>query len=86
MRDVLQNIHQITCITSRWVFFSNLILCKNDDDIVREGGGGMGSESYDRNYHLSENDGNWGPPLGALECCIFTKQRRKSSRSYKCRW
>ena len=41
-------IYQITCISSRYVFFSISFLCKNDDDIV--GGGGRGSESYDRNY------------------------------------
>ncbi len=49
IRDVLSNIYQITCITSKCVFLSISFLCKNDDDIVR--GGGRGSESYDRNYH-----------------------------------
>ena len=41
IRDVLQNIHQGTCITSRCVFFSILFLCKNDD-IVRGEGEGVG--------------------------------------------
>ena len=48
IRDVIQNIHKVTCITSKCVFFSILFLSKNDDDIVW--GRGMGSESYDRNY------------------------------------
>ncbi len=31
--------------------------------MISYGEGGRGSESYDRNYIISENDDNCGPPL-----------------------
>ena len=61
IRDVLPSIYQITCITSRYVFFSISFLCKNDDDIVRGGGG----RKVMIGIIISENDDNCGPPLKA---------------------
>ena len=53
-----QSIYQITCITSRCVFFSISLLFKNDDDIVRGGGWKVMIGII-----ISENDDNCGPPL-----------------------